>query len=602
MFACFALALAGLVASAANASGPLPTDRDPTLLPFSPVLLYDWPVWKSPTLFHDDVWVISGLHNVLKDSEPLARRRAGHWMLYAQPLRYPSQLAADDTGMLVAGDDNDRVAVRRAGEAWRLVAPPVPKPARRDGVPGLAYVGGEAIVAFLGPSAWILDWDAGKWSPLELRLPRGSVIVKLALETRERWFMLTSDVDACAAGLWGVHSPHDAGKIRVEPLSLRLPESKRQVLARCRALKSAERREAMDYFGVFSFLETDGSLGPDEQSATNGLRLVGRCGNLYWEDTTARTIDAPLREMRQQPEGTAFVRVQKSLHMKREDGKLEALPFLPFVEFLRDDYIGAPVGSLQINANGELFQVVEGHKADRSAVVKLAPAVGAYPPIANLPGRPEPFLLRGQPAWRAGSSIWSLDGDHKIADLPDEFVASESRGRNHGAPAALFSRTETILRADNGIYRREGASWKLADWKILGIAIVERFHPATVQLQSEKPTDPGPEFDALEAVDGSVFFWRSGSHPFVDLEPRVLDLSHIEKGLAIRKLHDLPAPRALMPATAGSIREGSRVAFFDDDAVYWTDDVWEEHWQGFMGFTPYFRARGHVFRAEDPSP
>jgi hypothetical protein len=54
-----------------------------------------------------------------------------------------------------------------------------------------------------------------------------------------------------------------------------------------------------------------------------------------------------------------------------------------------------------------------------------------------------------------------------------------------------------------------------------------------------------------------------------------------------------------MPNAAGSFKSSDprRILFYDDHAIYEANDIWEGYWEGFLGFTPYFRQRGHVFKA-----
>jgi len=82
-------------------------------------------------------------------------------------------------------------------------------------------------------------------------------------------------------------------------------------------------------------------------------------------------------------------------------------------------------------------------------------------------------------------------------------------------------------------------------------------------------------------------------------EAYVLDLNHLSQGVTKRKTGHYRATRPLMPETAGFLGGPWRkILFYDRDSMYQADDTWEGYWQGFVGFTPYFRQRHHVFRAD----
>jgi hypothetical protein len=492
-----------------------PVEPDPTLLAYHPVLLYEWPVWRSPTEFRGEIWLISGLHNVIQNSEPLARHRDGKWWLHWQPLRSPDQLAADRAGMLVAG--GNEVAVRRVGETWKMIAAPVAMPARRAGVPGIAYSSGDFIRATLDDQAWRWNWQTANWEPTKLDSSKG------------------------------------------RPLKV-----------------TVQRRNP-------------------------GLTFVGNSGHVFWSDCSARGLKEPLREMHDEPRYTLFVRQPNQLYVARDDGTLTAIPYMPFVEWLRnDEYIGSPVGPLQIDSDGVLYQIVDGPMDSRPTIVRFLPKVGVYRPIGNLPGPAESFWLRGAPHWRVGREVYSLDGKRRVTVLPAEFdQVAKLRKVQGGYVPLVFSRTETVAVLDRGIARYDGESWVDLTWKQLGIRWVEvEFVAAAVDVHLPKVLVP--EFTPSHAVDGLLFMRQYHAPlPMNAGEAHVLDLNHWDQGITRRTIARVPAPRRLMPNTAGFVRGGWRKIFFlDRDTVYEAADTWEAYWQGFVGFTPYFRARGHVFLAD----
>ena len=484
-------------------------------LPFNAVLLYEWPVWHSPTEFQGEIWLISGLHYLLENSEPLARYHDAKWTLYAQPVEYPTRLVADAVGMLVAGDNG--VAVRRASEPWKLISAPVAMPAQRDGVPGITYFGGSFVGATYAERTWRYNWENANWQTAKA----------------------SSSAD---------HELHDS------------------------VLKHNPK-----------------------------LEFAGHSGRVYWSASNWRELDGPRAEMRNEPLDTLFVRHHNLLYVARKDGSLETIPYIPFVESLREDgCIMSPHGPLQIDSNGVIYQVIVGLKDDRGSIVRLLPKAGVYKPIAQLPGPAEAFWLRGVPLWRVNRDVYSLDGARKVTELPPAFDEAAKQVQVGGREVALiFSRTETIVSLGTGIMRYERQSWVPYTWQQLGIRKIEdRFVTAAVEIHPRISLEP--EFTPKYAADSDLFMQLHHLEATkMDDEAFVLDLNHINLGVRKRKIVHRRAPRPLMPETAGFLSGNARSTFFfyDRDSVYETQDFWNGQWHGFIGFTPYFQAGG-VFLAD----
>jgi hypothetical protein len=331
------------------------------------------------------------------------------------------------------------------------------------------------------------------------------------------------------------------------------------------------------------------------------IEFAGHSGRVYWSACNTRQLDGPREEMHNEPLDTLFVRQHRLLYIARKNGSLETIPYLPFIEWLRDDgEIMSPSGPVQIDSSGVLYQLVVGLKNDRGSIVRLLPEAGVYRPIAHLPGPAEAFWLRGAPLWRVNRDVFSLDGTRKVTELPPEFDEAANQVKAGSREATLiFSRTETIVSLDTGIIRYEGQSWAFYTWQQLGIRKIEdRYVTAAVEINPRITLVP--EFTPKYAADSDLFMrWHQLEATERDDEAFVLDLNHINLGVRKRKIARLRAPRPLMPETAGFLSgNGSRTfLFYDRNSVYETQDTWNGYWHGFVGFTPYFHAGG-VFLAD----